>query len=233
MHFFYIPDIDLNAPILPEEEAKHAVKVLRMSVGNELIISNGKGLKATCRISTVTNKKCELEIISKEETTRPDPQIQLVVAPTKNNDRLEWMLEKATEIGITSFVPIICERSERKVHKLERLEKIAIAALKQSQQAWLPEISEATSLKDYLALPHQGQLFIAHCNDGPKRPLANSYAGGGNASLLIGPEGDFSEKEVKDAVAKGFQPVSLGTNRLRTETAALFGLCMLHSINQS
>ncbi len=232
MHFFYIPTIDIEHPTLPEEETKHAVKVLRMKVGDQLKITNGKGLMLTAEVETIASKSCTLKVIESEEIKKPSPQRWLAVAPTKNADRLEWLVEKATELGITGIVPILCERSERKVQKIDRLEKIAIAALKQSQQAWLPEIPEPIAFSAFLEQEIKGQGFIAHCNEGHKRKLAQLYSIGENVTLFIGPEGDFTDKEVKLALSKGCQPVSLGTNRLRTETAALFALAVVVTIDQ-
>lgn len=232
MHFFYIPDLDIQNPSLPEDESKHAIKVLRMSVGDQLRLTNGKGLLLTAAIKDPTAKTCTLTIIESQQVQKPSPERWLAVAPTKNTDRLEWLVEKATELGITGVTPIICERSERKIQKKDRLEKIAIAALKQSQQAWLPEITEAITLSKFLEEGFKGQGFIAHCNEGHKRKLASLYSVGENATIFIGPEGDFTENEVKLALSKGCQPVSLGTNRLRTETAALFALCVLVTIDQ-
>lgn len=232
MHFFYIPDVDLSNPVLPEEESKHAVKVLRMKVGDKLQITDGKGTILTAEVSEVEPKRCHVKVIDSVTIPKPTPERWIAVAPTKNTDRLEWMLEKATELGITGLVPILCERSERKIQKLERLEKIAIAALKQSQQAWLPQIPEPIKFEEFLENGFRGQGFIAHCNPGHKRKLAQLYTVSENATVFIGPEGDFTEKEVKMAISKGCQPVSLGTNRLRTETAALFALTVMVTIDQ-
>ncbi len=232
MHFFYIPEIDINNPTLPEEEAKHAVKVLRMKEGDQLRITNGRGLMLDAEIASIASKSCTLKVISSEKVRKPSPERWLAVAPTKNADRLEWLLEKATELGITGLVPILCERSERKVQKTDRLQKIAVAALKQSQQAWLPEIPEPISFPKFLEDGFRGQGYIAHCNEGHKRKLAQLYSIGESVTLFIGPEGDFSNNEVMQAIAKGCQPVSLGTNRLRTETAALFALAVVVTIDQ-
>ncbi|MES2629923.1 MAG: 16S rRNA (uracil(1498)-N(3))-methyltransferase [Bacteroidota bacterium] len=232
MHFFYIPDIDLDQPVLPEEEAKHAMKVLRMGIGSKLRITNGKGLMLNAEISETTSKSCKLTIIDSEQVPKPSPERWLAVAPTKNADRLEWLVEKATELGVTGIVPILCERSERKVQKTDRLEKIAIAALKQSQQAWLPQIPEPIVFQKFLDQGFKGNGYIAHCIEGHKRKLAQLYSFGESATVFIGPEGDFTPEEVKAALAKDCHPVSLGTNRLRTETAALFALTVLVTIDQ-
>ncbi len=232
MHFFYLPDIDLARPILPEEESKHAIKVLRMQVNDAIRITNGKGLLATALIQELGKKNCVLQIIESAQVDKPQPSINLAIAPTKNSDRLEWLVEKATELGIDNIYLLQCEHSERKVQKTERLEKIAVAALKQSQQCWLPLIHDVAPFKQQIELPVIGQKLIAHCHETPKRFITESYIPGSDVVLFIGPEGDFSENEVKLALGNGFQPISLGNNRLRTETAALFALAAVVVKNQ-
>ena len=224
MHFFYLPDLDLKHPSLPEEESKHATKVLRMQEGEKLTVTDGKGLHALAVIAQLDKKHCALKIVSSKHLEKPSPSVNLAIAPTKNSDRLEWLVEKATELGIDNIFLIQCEHSERKTQKTDRLEKIAVAALKQSQQCWIPKIHEIESFKSIVIADIPGQKLIAHCMDSPKRSIVESYIPGSDVTIFIGPEGDFSETEVKLASAHGFQPVSLGNNRLRTETAALFAL---------
>jgi len=155
----------------------------------------------------------------------------LVVAPTKMNDRFEWFLEKATEIGVNEITPIICENSERKVLKLERMEKVVQSAMKQSLQTYLPKLNKPISYKEYMAKNHEGLLFIAHCEDEEKLDLKRRVAPDKDVTVLIGPEGDFSKTEIKQAYEKGFLPVSLGENRLRTETAAIVACTTVNMIN--
>lgn len=221
MHIFYTPDI-LTEMQLPDEEAQHCVRVLRMAEGDEILLTDGKGSFYRALIRTAHPKHCKVEIV---ETITPDPlwkvKIEVAVAPTKNMDRMEWFAEKATEIGIDRIIPILCDHSERKALKEERLEKIAVSAMKQSMKPVLPEIQSLTPFDTVVSAPFEGQKFIAHCYKDDKTELKDAYQKGSNVLVLIGPEGDFSEKEVEKAIQNGFIPVSLGRSRLRTETAAL------------
>ena len=221
MHIFYTPDI-LTEMQLPDEEAQHCVRVLRMTEGDEILLTDGKGSFYRALIRTAHPKHCKVEIV---ETMTPDPlwkvKIEVAVAPTKNMDRMEWFTEKATEIGIDKIIPILCDHSERKALKEERLDKIAVSAMKQSMKPELPEIQPLTPFDKIVSAPFDGQKFIAHCYKEDKTELKDAYQKGSNVLVLIGPEGDFSEKEVEKAIQNGFIPVSLGRSRLRTETAAL------------
>lgn len=221
MHIFYTPDIVAEMQ-LPDEEAQHCVRVLRMTEGDEILLTDGKGSFYKALIRTAHAKHCRIEIV---ETITPEPlwkaKIEIAVAPTKNMDRMEWFTEKATEIGIDSIIPILCDHSERKALKEERLEKIAVSAMKQSMKPVLPEILPLTPFDKVVNAPFDGQKFIAHCYKEDKTELKDAYQKGSNAMILIGPEGDFSEKEVEKAIQNGFVPISLGRSRLRTETAAL------------
>lgn len=221
MHIFYTPDI-LTEMQLPDEEAQHCVRVLRMTEGDEILLTDGKGSFYRALIRTAHPKHCKVEIV---ETITPDPlwkvNIEVAVAPTKNMDRMEWFTEKATEIGIDKIIPILCDHSERKALKEERLEKIAVSAMKQSMKPVLPEIQSLTPFDKVVSAHFDGQKFIAHCYKEDKTELKDAYQKGSNVLVLIGPEGDFSEKEVEKAIQNGFIPVSLGRSRLRTETAAL------------
>lgn len=232
MIIFYAPDI-LSCPELPEEESGHAVRVLRHSEGDEIEVVDGQGTWYHCRITAAHPKHCGFEIIE----TKPDQhwpyRVEVAIGPTKNLDRMEWWLEKATEMGLDRFVPLKCRFSERKELKTERLRKIAISAMKQSLKATLPEICEMTDIKKFLSEPFEGQKFIAHCmEDQPRKLLSAEIKKGSDVRILIGPEGDFSPEEVAQAIACGYQPVSLGDQRLRTETAALSAVCSTHIINQ-
>lgn len=232
MIIFYAPDIQA-CPELPEEESGHAVRVLRHVEGDEIEVVDGEGTWYHCRITAAHPKHCGVEIISQ----RPDPhwpyRVEIGIGPTKNLDRMEWWLEKATEMGLDRFVPLRCRFSERKELKTERMRKIAVSAMKQSLKATLPEICEMTDIRRFVEEPFEGQKFIAHCmEDQPRQLLAQLIGKGQNVRILIGPEGDFSPEEVKMALSNGYLPVSLGDQRLRTETAALSSVNTIHIINQ-
>lgn len=223
MHTFYFPDLSDNIVLLDEDESKHAVRVLRLVVGSEVMLVDGKGTRAFAKVLEDHPKRCTLEITDKKkETTERNYKLHIAIAPTKNLDRLEWFIEKATEIGIDSVILISCDHSERFTVKVDRMEKVTIAAIKQSQQSWLPEVKGVLSFKEFISsVPETAQRFIAHCADGEKSPLKNNIKSEGDIFILIGPEGDFSGDEIAMAIEKGFVPVSLGERRLRTETAAL------------
>lgn len=228
---FYSPDIQ-NNPILPELESQHCVRVLRMREGDLLTITDGAGHFFNCELLQPHPKKCMVAILHQwEENPKRDYQLHIAFAPTKQMDRNEWFVEKATEIGINCITPIVSTFSERKEIKQERLEKIAISAMKQSQQAYLPSIVEIQSFESLITQNFEGRKFIAHCYDQPKAVLSQTYQKGENALILIGPEGDFSEQEVVKAIQNGFVPVSLGENRFRTETACLVAVHTIHVIN--
>ncbi len=232
MHVFYTPDIQSQAE-LPEEEAAHAVRVLRLQPGDEVTLTDGKGNFYRAEISTATNKRCFVNIL---ETTFQEPlwngHLHIAMAPTKNMDRTEWFAEKATEIGFDELTFLNCRYSERKVIKTERISKILISAIKQSLKARLPRLNEMTDFNKFIAHPFEGQKFIAHCYEGEKVLLKDAIHKGENALVLIGPEGDFSEEEVQKAINNGFIPISLGRSRLRTETAALVACHIMNLQNQ-
>lgn len=230
---FFAPDI-LTQPILPAEESAHAIRVLRRRVGDELEVVDGNGSLYRCRLVTEDAKGACLEII--ESIALPkiwSPIITVAVAPTKHSDRMEWLVEKLTEIGVDRIVPLRCEHSERKEIKVSRLTKIAVSAMKQSLKAVLPEISETVVFKDFLSEQNSTEKFIGYCDSKTERRLlATAYTPGADVTILIGPEGDFSQTEIKAAVDAGFVPVTMGDNRLRTETAALVGCDTIHIVNQ-
>lgn len=176
-------------------------------------------------------KKCKAQITSTTKKHRDMSWFHLVVAPTKSNDRFEWFLEKATEIGVDEITPIICEHSERKIVKPERMQKVIQSAMKQSMQAYLPKINPAVSYKEFMGHPREGLLFIAHCLEDEKLELKRGVAPDKDITILIGPEGDFSRAEIENAYENGFLPVSLGKNRLRTETAAIVACSTVNLIN--
>ena len=228
---FYSPDILISSQ-LPETESHHCVKVLRMRNGDLLTVTDGKGSFYKCTLVDANPKHSVVSILKKIDVNPSRNFIlHIAFAPTKQMDRNEWFVEKATEIGIDRFSPIISNYSERKEIKSERLTKTAISAMKQSQQPFLPQIDETISFNDFIKHPFNGNKYIAHCYETPKIPLAQTYKKGENALILIGPEGDFSEEEVERAINSGFKPISLGESRLRTETASLIATHTLHVIN--
>lgn len=231
MHVFYTPDID-TCPELPEEEAGHCLRVLRLGVGDEVMLTDGKGFFYKAVISAATGKRCQVKVVEKIEQEKFwKGHLHLAMAPTKNMDRIEWFAEKATEIGFDELSFLNCRFSERKVIKTERIEKIVVSAMKQSLKARKPIVNEMTDFAKFMQRDFQGQKFIAHCYEGEKPLLKEVLKSGEDALVLIGPEGDFSPEEVQKAEALGFQPISLGKSRLRTETAALVAVHMMNLFN--
>ena len=226
MQLFFTPDLNpsLENFILSEEESKHAIRVLRMDTGDRLHLIDGRGGLYEAQIIDPHPKRTVLTILTvEEEFQRPKYYLHIAVGPTKNIDRIEWFLEKATEVGIQEITPVICEHSERKEVKLDRLNKVVVAAMKQSLKAYLPKLNPAVSFKQFLReIPKEGvQKAIAHCVDAEKKYLNQVLEPAQHYIILIGPEGDFSEEEIDLALQMGFHPISLGEARLRTETAAL------------
>ena len=229
MQLFYVPDISGPEVILNETESKHAIRVLRLPHGAHIQIIDGEGGFYEARVTDANPKKCKLEIIdSRQEFGKKNFKLHIAIAPTKNIDRFEWFLEKCTEIGIDEITPILSEHSERKVIKPERLEKILVSAMKQSVKAYVPKLNELTTFKAFIGQDSDAKKYIAHCNDGKKEHLKNIVSEGDDVLLLIGPEGDFSPEEVEWAKEYGFDEISLGTARLRTETA---GVVACHIVN--
>lgn len=234
MTLFYIASADKNLQYLPNEESKHAVKVLRLQAGDLLSITNGTGDIFTAKVVMPNQKKCEVQIFEHEHFEQKKHRIHMVVAPTKLNDRYEWMLEKMTEMGVDEITPIICNHSERKVLKLERMERIIVSAVKQSWKAYKPVINEPVKFSDFITKNSFDQQFIAHCNGGcgSDEHLKTKANTATEIAVLIGPEGDFSEKEVALAEQKDWTKIGLGSSRLRTETAALAACFTLNLINE-
>lgn len=224
MHLFYDPTITslLKEHTLNEEESKHACKVLRLKEGDVISILNGHGFEFLTEITDANPKKCKVKITSFEEKKEPDYAIHIAIAPTKNNDRIEWFLEKATEIGITEITLLLCTNNERKLVKTERYEKILISAMKQSKRLFLPKLNSLVTFKEFILKNPKG--LIAHCYDGEKQSIQESFLKN-NCPLMIGPEGDFTLTEVEIALQNGYKAITLGENRLRTETAGLVA-CM-------
>lgn len=236
MQLFFNPNITETTKeiIFDKVESKHIVRVLRKKEGSLLHITNGKGNLFTAKVVIANDKKCLATIIDLVEKPKNwNYYLHIAIAPTKNNDRLEWFLEKATEIGIDEITPIICANSERKIIKTERLEKIIQAAMKQSLQATLPKLNEPIKFTDFIKNDKEGICCIAHCEEEKeKKLLKNTITHSEKITILIGPEGDFSKKEIELALQRKFIPVSLGESRLRTETAALVAVNTVSLINQ-
>ncbi len=244
VRFFYVPNAS-SVNELPEEEAQHAVRVLRMEMGDEMMLMDGEGIFYRAIVTEATKKRCLYRI---EETLPQErqwlPHLHLAMAPTKNMDRTEWFAEKATEIGFDELTFLRCRWSERTVIKTERVEKILVSAMKQSHKAWKPILNEMVDFKAFLQEIKERenrngkvmQKFICHCYEeeglGEKVALKDALKSGEDVLVMVGPEGDFSIDEVKMAEANGFQSVSLGKSRLRTETAALVAVHLMNLINQ-
>lgn len=230
---FYAPDIEIN-PILPESDSQHCVRVLRMKSGDMIEVIDGKGYRYECQILEAHQKRTSVKIINKRHIPLSwNNNITIAVAPTKHLDRMEWLVEKMTEVGVNSIIPLLCRHSERKEIKTERLEKIAISAMKQSLKTVLPIIRPMTPIKKVICESEAQQKFIAYCDPSiPRLLFCKEYIANKDTIILIGPEGDFSQEEIGFALDNGFKPISLGDNRLRTETAALAACNTCHIINQ-
>lgn len=229
MHLFYTPDISSETYTLNEIESKHCIKVLRLNINDQIELIDGKGSFYEAKIIDANPKKCKIEITKTiHEFGKRNHYLHIAIAPTKNMDRFEWFLEKATEIGIDEITPLLCDHSERKVIKTERLEKIIVSAVKQSIKAYKPILNPLTKWSDFISQNLEGSKYIAHCEENEKQNLKANYKAGDNAVILIGPEGDFSPNEIKLAKENNFLETSLGESRLRTETA---GLVACHTIN--
>lgn len=234
MQLFYAPHIESETYTLNLDESKHCVRVLRKKKGDFVQLVDGKGGIYTAIISDPNPKQCVLNIESVEKVeddiTHP---VHIAIAPTKNNVRFEWFLEKATEIGVSTITPIICDHSERKMLKTDRLKNVLISAMKQSERIYLPKLNPIIKFDDFIKQECKGQGFIAHCQGNQKPHLKNSIdIGGKELSILIGPEGDFSADEILRAEKMGYKSVSLGESRLRTETAAIVACHTCNLINQ-
>lgn len=230
---FFCPDIETTLT-LPESDSGHCVRVLRMGVGNEIQVVDGRGHRFACRLTEAHHKHARVEIVSREDLPPVwTDRLTVLVAPTKQMERMEWMLEKLVEIGINRFIPVLCTRSERKEIKTERLIKIAVSAMKQSLKATLPDIDAMTPLDRAVSQLGDCQKFVGYCDDIVERKLlARTLLPGRDTAILIGPEGDFTPQEISLVTGACFIPVTMGDNRLRTETAALVGADTFHIINQ-
>lgn len=231
MHIFYSPDIIENQTVLSAEESAHCLRVLRLGKGDQVILIDGKGGLYEAVITEPDTRGCQLEIAR----VLPSPparkhQIHIAIAPTKNMDRFEWFVEKSVEIGIDTITPLLCQRSERRVLKTERLHKLIISTMKQAMVTQLPLLNELTPYNQFVKTIEsaKGNRFIAHCGETARKELKQALSPRSDAVVLIGPEGDFTPEEVQLAVENQFIPVSLGNNRLRTETA---GIVACHSLS--
>ena len=230
MQLFFNSEINENTQqfTFDKTESRHIVRVLRKKEGDTVFITNGNGQLFTSEVLLANDKKCLVKITHTESQEKSwNYYLHIAIAPTKLNDRFEWFLEKATEIGIDEITPIICDHSERKILKIDRMEKIIHSAAKQSLKYHFPIINEPITFKEFINLSHEGELFIAHCEETDKRSLKNELKPNQDITLLIGPEGDFSIKEIEQSLVHNFIPVSLGQSRLRTETA---GIVAVHSV---
>jgi 16S rRNA (uracil1498-N3)-methyltransferase len=235
MQLFYTPDIEPNHPhyILSEEESKHCIRVLRLEVGTEVQLVDGRGGLYVAEIQDAHPKRTVLKINSVVSSfNKRNHYLHIAIAPTKNIERVEWFLEKATEIGIDEISLIICQRSERKEVKTERLDKIITSAIKQSVKAYHPVLNQPISLNKLLIKPFGGQKFIAHCEKSEKTTLGAELVRGGKSLILIGPEGDFTPNEIDAALQNDYKAITLGESRLRTETAALEACFEVNFLNR-
>ena len=233
MWLFYTPDITDDME-LPQEEAGHCIRVLRMKEGDRIRLTDGKGAFYDAVISAVSGKRCMVHIENREEQAPLwSGDLHIAVAPTKLMDRNEWFVEKAVEIGVNEITFLKTDHSERDVIKMERIEKIAVSAMKQSQKASLPVLNGMMSFKSFIERGFDGDKYIAHCEPGSKVLLQDAVVSGHNSLVLIGPEGDFSPAEIDLALKAGFKPISLGPSRLRTETAALVAVHIMNLAGQS
>ncbi len=229
MHLFYTPDITSGFYTLTEEESKHCTRVLRLQQGDTVYLIDGVGGLYTAIIQDANNKKCQLQVIDKQiEYGKLPYYSHIAVAPTKNMDRMEWFVEKAVEIGVSEITFLLCEHSERRNLRLDRLEKIAVSAMKQSQKGYLPLLHDMTPFHKFVHKSIPESTFIAHLEDDVTQSIKSYYKPGQQHCVLIGPEGDFSATEIKNAYEVGIRPVTLGQSRLRTETAALVAC---HTLN--
>ena len=229
MHLFYTPDITNDFYTLTEEESKHCTRVLRLNQGDTVHLVDGVGGLYTAIIQDANNKKCKLQVINKQiEYGKLPYYSHIAVAPTKNIDRIEWFVEKAVEIGVSEITFLLCEHSERRQLRIDRLEKIAVSAMKQSQKGYLPLLHDLTPFHKFIKKAQPAATFIAHLEDDATKSIKDHYVFGQPHCILIGPEGDFSPAEISAAYDAGIKPVTLGQSRLRTETAALVAC---HTLN--
>jgi len=232
MRLFYAPNIEMPNFTFDKLESKHIAKVLRLKVADKLYLTDGKGYFYEAEISEISNKNCSVKILKKELQNKHDYYLHVAISPTKSNDRFEWFLEKATEIGIDEKTPLLSKNSERTKIKLERFQKVIESAMKQSHKAYHPKLNDLTDIQDFLELDlDYDKKLMAHCYDAEKFSLKQSVSEKQSVLIMIGPEGDFTLEEVKQASKKGIEPLSLGKYRLRTETAGVASVQSVAFIN--
>lgn len=226
--FFYLRDYTGASRFqLDETNSRHTIAVLRMQEGEELLLTNGKGMILQCRITEAHKKKAGVEVISSMEQPDLRAKVTIAISPVKNLTRFEWFLEKVTEIGIRTIIPLLAHRTEKQTFRQDRMQQILISAMLQSQQAWLPELTAPMRFTDLIQQQGYSRRWIAHCLETDRQSLRVAAVPGEEQLLLIGPEGDFAPEEIEQAIATGFSPVTLGNNRLRTETAGVVGATLL------
>ena len=226
--YFYIENVNEEILTLDEDTSKHVIQVLRKKKGDEILITDGKGLKAMATITDDNRKRSAVRLGGKEREDEPQPKVCIAISLVKNAARFEWFLEKATEIGVREIIPLLCERTEKEKFRFDRLNNILISAMLQSQQCWLPVLQEPQSFSVVLDKEEYATRLIAHCL--PEQKLSLPQLAGeitGSSIIFIGPEGDFTEGEIATALNKGVRPVSLGNTRLRTETAGMVAAALL------
>lgn len=233
MQLFYAPELQGDHHTLSEQESKHCIKVLRMQTGDQIMLSDGVGGMYTGQLANEDHRRCEVKIIRHEKDFgKRNFYLHVAIAPTKNINRFEWFLEKTTEIGIDEITPLICMRSERRAVKIERLDKVIIAAMKQSIKAYHPILNRQMDFKAFVTAKQEGEKYIAYVEEGDHPPLQTLCKPRQQATILIGPEGDFSPEEVRMATANGYRIVSLGNSRLRTETAGVVACHTVALVNE-
>jgi 16S rRNA (uracil1498-N3)-methyltransferase len=233
MHLFYTPDISEKTYVLNEQESKHCIRVLRLEKGSQIELVDGRGGFYLAEIIDPDPKRCRVAVISVSNNFgQRNFSVHIAIAPTKNIERIEWFLEKVTEIGIERITPLLCRFSERKEIKTDRLEKVMVSAMKQSVKAYLPQLDPLTKFNDLIVREFSGQKFIAYCSEQHRNLLSKLIVPRQNYLILIGPEGDFSPEEIEKAMQYGFQLVSLGDSRLRTETAAIASCHTFSVVNE-
>ena len=226
LSYFFVEDVNDRKIQLNEDTSKHVISVLRMQKGEELLLTNGKGQKAIAHILDDNRKRCLVEISSIEAEEQSQPNVSIAISITKNAARFEWFLEKATEIGVNEIIPLLTERTAKEKFRYDRMHGILVSAMLQSQQTWIPKLHQPTSFDEVVKQPTQEQKFIAHCLPEQKQQLS-SLIRHSSSLIFIGPEGDFTEREIETALQAGFTPVALGNTRLRTETAGMVAAALL------
>ncbi|MFP4556338.1 MAG: 16S rRNA (uracil(1498)-N(3))-methyltransferase [Bacteroidales bacterium] len=232
MQLFYIPSFDNGTITLPQDESRHCIRVLRLTQGSVIQVVDGKGNFSTCKIADPNPKRCIAEVVeTHKEFGKRDFHLHIAIAPTKNIDRFEWFLEKATEIGIDEITPMLCEHSERKIIKPERLERVLVAAIKQSIKAYKPKLNPLTPFNEVVNKATEDIKLIGYCNDYSQLHMKQQVDKRKSIVFLVGPEGDFSPEEAELAIKNGFSQTILGSSRLRTETAGVMACAIANTIN--